>query len=217
MGTDIPEGSTVLVNTYILHRDPRHFPSPEVFDPKRFLPSSPKPPSFAFIPFSAGSRNCIGWKFAQMEVKVIVLSVLRAFEVRAVQSEDQLKLISELVLLNRNGVRLTITPRNSEMVWKKNQVSTSLSTNKIDILKYLLTIIIIIQLIFSYAFLFLCVYFFFFHLDFNIKKIRIWEKKKKLRKRLCLILRQINLNGLSCKIIINFNIRTETKRMKVRQ
>ncbi|XP_046483858.1 cytochrome P450 4c3 isoform X1 [Neodiprion pinetum] len=112
MKTEVPTGSTVLVNTYILHRDPRHFPRPEVFYPERFLSQNAKPQPFTFVPFSAGSRNCIGWKFAQMEVKVFILSVLKAFEVRAVEDEEQLRLVSELVLVNKNGVRLTIMPRN---------------------------------------------------------------------------------------------------------
>lgn len=112
VGTEVPAGSTVLVNTYLLHRDPRHFPRPEDYCPERFLPDSPKPQTFSYLPFSAGSRNCIGLKFAQMEVKVIVLKILRAFEIRSVQSEEQLRLISELVLLNKDGIRLSITPRN---------------------------------------------------------------------------------------------------------
>lgn len=79
--------------------------------PERFLPDKPKPPPFTYIPFSAGSRNCIGWKFAQMEVKVTILSILRAFEVYSIQSEDQLKFVANLVLDNADGIPIQIKPR----------------------------------------------------------------------------------------------------------
>ncbi|XP_014474605.1 PREDICTED: cytochrome P450 4c3-like [Dinoponera quadriceps] len=112
MGNVIPPGSTVLINSYLLHRDPRHFPDPHVYRPERFLPDSPKFARFAFIPFSAGSRNCIGWKFATIIVKVIVLSILRSYHVEALDREDQLRFISELVLVNAGGIRLKVTSRD---------------------------------------------------------------------------------------------------------
>ncbi|KYN40365.1 Cytochrome P450 4c3 [Trachymyrmex septentrionalis] len=111
MSSQIPPGSTVLINSYLLHRDDRFFPDPHIYRPERFLPDGPKLPPYAFIPFSAGSRNCIGWKFATLVVKVAILSVLKAFRVEALDKEDELRFISELVLVNANGLRLKITPR----------------------------------------------------------------------------------------------------------
>ncbi|XP_033229180.1 cytochrome P450 4c3-like [Belonocnema kinseyi] len=109
----IPAGTTVLVHSYLLHRDPRYFPQPEVYMPERFLPDKPKPPPFTYIPFSAGSRNCIGWKFAQMEVKVTMLAILRAYEIQSIQTEDQLRFISNLVLDNAGGIPIRIKPRKA--------------------------------------------------------------------------------------------------------
>ncbi|XP_020283970.1 cytochrome P450 4c3-like [Pseudomyrmex gracilis] len=111
MGRQIPPGSTVLINSYLLHRDPRYFPDPDVYRPERFLPDSPKLPPYVFIPFSAGSRNCIGWKFATLIIKFAVLSILKNFHVESLDKEDQLRFISELVLINANGIRLKLTPR----------------------------------------------------------------------------------------------------------
>ncbi|XP_011864539.1 PREDICTED: cytochrome P450 4c3-like [Vollenhovia emeryi] len=111
LGNQIPPGSTVLINSYLLHRDARYFPEPHIYYPERFLSDSCKFPPYAFIPFSAGSRNCIGWKFATLVIKVIILSILKSFRVEAMDREDELRFISELVLVNPNGLRLKFTPR----------------------------------------------------------------------------------------------------------
>nr|XP_012139372.1 PREDICTED: cytochrome P450 4c3-like isoform X2 [Megachile rotundata] len=114
LGHNIPIGSTVVVNSFLLHRDPRYFPDPDAYKPERFLPNGLKYPSYAFLPFSAGSRNCIGSKYAIMMVKVLSLFVLKNFHVISLDAEDQLRFISELVLHNANGLRLKITPRKQE-------------------------------------------------------------------------------------------------------
>jgi hypothetical protein len=57
----LPKGDTILIFAFGIHRDPKHFEEPETFNPERFENADGKFP-YAYIPFSAGPRNCIGKK-----------------------------------------------------------------------------------------------------------------------------------------------------------
>ena len=75
----VPRGSSILVSISRMHANPDAFPDPDRFDPQRFVGS--KPPSFAWIPFGGGSRRCVGAVFANMEMDVVLRTVLRHFTI----------------------------------------------------------------------------------------------------------------------------------------
>lgn len=77
----IPRGHTIIVSISRLHGDPDLFPQPERFDPQRFVGS--KPPSFAWIPYGGGTRRCVGAVFANVEMDVVLRTVLRHFTIEA--------------------------------------------------------------------------------------------------------------------------------------
>uniref|UniRef100_A0A131Y021 Putative p450 n=1 Tax=Ixodes ricinus TaxID=34613 RepID=A0A131Y021_IXORI len=113
-GNVIPEGTNVGMIIFALHRDPDVFPKPEEFDPDRFLPeNSGSRHPFAFIPFSAGSRNCIGQRFALMEVKIVLAHILRSFSLRSLQQRDELMIFIDLVLSSARGLKASFSKRAS--------------------------------------------------------------------------------------------------------
>jgi cytochrome P450 len=80
LGHPIEKGHILGVSTWTLHRMPQHWENPEGFDPDRFLPERKKErPRFAYVPFGAGPRICIGAGFAMLEAKAILAVLLRRF------------------------------------------------------------------------------------------------------------------------------------------
>lgn len=63
-GVVLPKGCNLTIDLYDLHHDPDHYPDPYKFDPDRFLPEVvAKRHPYAYVPFSAGPRNCLGEDF----------------------------------------------------------------------------------------------------------------------------------------------------------
>lgn len=80
-GVPVRKGSLVLIAPWILHRHRRFWPAPERFDPSRFMPDSVLPPRFAYMPFGAGPRICVGAPFALTELVLVTASLVRAFRI----------------------------------------------------------------------------------------------------------------------------------------
>ncbi|ULT92099.1 hypothetical protein L3Y34_009664 [Caenorhabditis briggsae] len=79
-GITIPSGANISISPMLIHKNPEVFPNPAIFDPDRFLPDEiSKRNAFDYIPFSAGLRNCVGQKFAQINEKVMIAHILRNF------------------------------------------------------------------------------------------------------------------------------------------
>jgi cytochrome P450 family 135 len=74
----VPAGSVLMANVYLIHQDPDVYPEPEQFRPERFLDGLPDPR--AWVPFGGGVRRCLGASFAQLEMKIVIRTVLRELE-----------------------------------------------------------------------------------------------------------------------------------------
>jgi cytochrome P450 len=81
-GVDLPVGTEVAFSLYALHRDPRFYPDPDRFDPDRWEGEDEKTRRIAFVPFSAGTRKCIGDGFAWAEAIIALATILSRWQLR---------------------------------------------------------------------------------------------------------------------------------------
>jgi enediyne biosynthesis protein E7 len=79
-GYHIPAGSDVLICLYTLHRNPQFWDDPERFDPERFRPDrAAERPRYAYLPFGAGPRFCVGSHLGLLEAVLVTAMVMREF------------------------------------------------------------------------------------------------------------------------------------------
>mgnify|MGYP002139552787 CR=1 FL=1 len=74
-----------MVSLCQLHENPEVFPQPERFDPQRFIDARPN--TFAWVPFGGGTRRCVGAAFANMEMDIVLRTVLRQFTVQTTDAD----------------------------------------------------------------------------------------------------------------------------------
>ncbi|KAI8118845.1 putative cytochrome P450 4s3 [Lucilia cuprina] len=106
----VPKDASISILTYMVHRDEKNFPDPEKFDPLRFLSKENNLHPFSFVAFSAGPRNCIGQKFAMLELKCSLSYLLRNFEFLPVK-DFKPQPLAELVMKSGNGIQIKMKMR----------------------------------------------------------------------------------------------------------
>ncbi|CRK87607.1 CLUMA_CG001403, isoform A [Clunio marinus] len=114
-GYTFPKGCSVIISPYLMGRDEKLFPYPLKFSPERFSVETTveKVNPFAYVPFSAGPRNCIGQKFAMYELKSSICKVVKNFELTIPKGKEELKIFGDLVLKTTDGITLNIRKRAS--------------------------------------------------------------------------------------------------------
>ncbi|TCO59764.1 cytochrome P450 [Actinocrispum wychmicini] len=83
----LPRRCSVLVSIILIHDDEKLFPNPRKFDPSRFLDA--KPDLYQWIPFGGGTRRCLGAAFANMEMNVVLRTLLRDFSLLPTNERDE--------------------------------------------------------------------------------------------------------------------------------
>ena len=77
----LPPGTRVVPSIYLTNRNPRAYEDPEEFRPERYMGSAPE--TFSWIPFGGGIRRCIGASFAQLEMRLMLRTMLAELQPRA--------------------------------------------------------------------------------------------------------------------------------------
>jgi cytochrome P450 len=105
----LPRGESIIVSISQIHDNPDIYPDPERFDPQRYIGS--KPSTFAWIPFGGGTRRCVGAAFANMEMDVVLRTVLRHFTIETTTAPGERWHCRGVAYTPKDGGRVVVRRR----------------------------------------------------------------------------------------------------------
>jgi len=107
----IPKGSLVTIAPWVLHRHRRLWTKPDAFDPERFLPERrTEIDRFAYLPFGAGPRVCIGASFSLQEAVIVLATVIRSVRFSLVEGHE-VEPVHRITLRPQGGLPMTLSLR----------------------------------------------------------------------------------------------------------
>jgi cytochrome P450 len=110
-GASVAAGTKIYLSQWVMHRNPRYFPVPDRFDPRRFTADAiAARPRYTYFPFGAGRRLCIGEEFAWMQGVSILAQVARRFRLALAPGQT---IVPEpnVTLRSRGGLRMRLSQR----------------------------------------------------------------------------------------------------------
>ncbi|KBZ67980.1 hypothetical protein K875_00525 [Mycobacterium [tuberculosis] TKK-01-0051] len=105
----IPRGYSIIVGIAQLHDNPELFPDPGRFDPQRFIGT--KPSALSWVPFGGGTRRCVGAAFANMEMDVVLRTVLRRLVIETNDAPGERWHCRGVAFTPKDGGRITVRRR----------------------------------------------------------------------------------------------------------
>ncbi|XP_075053322.1 cytochrome P450 3A29-like isoform X2 [Mixophyes fleayi] len=117
-GVTIPAGVVTVIPAFVLHRDPDIWPDPEEFRPERFSKENrEEQDQYTFLPFGAGPRNCIGMRFALINMKSAITLLLQNFSLRPCKDTPiPLEIDTKGFLKTTKPVILNLVPREDHKI-----------------------------------------------------------------------------------------------------
>nr|XP_023017130.1 cytochrome P450 4d8-like [Leptinotarsa decemlineata] len=113
-GIKYPIGTVFSIPIINMQNDPDLFPDPGTYDPSRFLPeNADKIPKYNYLPFSAGPRICIGYKYAMYSAKCSLAKVIREYEVLPVPGFN-VQLEFQITLKSVTGINIRLKKRKHQ-------------------------------------------------------------------------------------------------------
>lgn len=117
-GYTVPAGTHVIMPTWHAHHNPNVWPEPQKFMPDRFhsdIAEEERRHAAAYVPFGLGHRECIGRRFALLELKTVLAKLVRTYVFSVCgETDDPMKLTVPTVTLNPvRNIKLRVTRRNS--------------------------------------------------------------------------------------------------------
>ncbi|MBK8208853.1 MAG: cytochrome P450 [Rhodospirillales bacterium] len=109
-GREVPAGAVIMIAPWVLHRHRRLWDDADAFDPRRLLPEAPPPDRFAYLPFGAGPRVCIGASLAMAEATLVIAGLVSRFRL---QPADDFPVLPVAVVTTQpdRRARFRLTPR----------------------------------------------------------------------------------------------------------
>ena len=105
----MPADTVLMASVYLVHTDPDVYPDPEKFRPERFSEGRPDPR--AWIPFGGGVRRCMGASLAQLEMKIVLRTVLEELDLEAVGGSPEPPVRRRFTFAPKEDCLVTAKPR----------------------------------------------------------------------------------------------------------
>lgn len=110
-GYTVPAGTNVFMSQWVMHRDPRFFDDPEVFNPDRWADDRAKHlPTYAYFPFGGRPRACIGKSFVIMEAVLVLAAIVQKFRLTLVPGHPVTPW-PPFTLRPKHGIKMLLTKR----------------------------------------------------------------------------------------------------------